>query len=1225
MRERCRKVFRLLGLAGIFVLVICTGKDASAAESARLRIIATTDLHNQVNDNDYDQGSKNRTKSLAKLSTMIKNARAEVPEGNSITVDVGDSFYGYSTEMILNDKEKKYSVQPIYKAMKCIGYDAITLGNHDFDYGDTFIANQIKDAGFSDICLVANVKNLKTNTYPWKRSKILTKTLTTSSGSTIDVKVGIIGVTKAELSTYYNYTTTLYGESILKTVRTEASALKKKGADFVLVLAHTGMGMAKATDADDEVGYAISKIKDVDCVMLGHQHRNYPSDEEATRLFYELPNTDRKTGLTNGKPVVMVADHADGIGIINMEVDVQNGKPVLVGSSTEVRKCSVIVEDDPVIMSATDEHDPLIQTTYNQMLADVDPNAHINSYFGLLEDNYALQLNNEAKIQYGLQFINSKEGAAYANCHVIAATRFYLDGSEGKDDYFKLNDTITMKDILNIQQYQHNNNYAYMITGKQLKEWMEWSSSIFAQQYEKITSDALLETLMSSKSASSVVSDEWINNWGPYAIFDGVEYTIDTTKPARYNAAGQLIHADSNRITQLTYNGEPVTDSTKLVLVENYVSANRTLLAPLYNQRLSTKGDRTADALKAYVSRLGMFGPISNQADNNWKLQFGTTERLILRSSADSEMEAGRMPWYDFLLKTVDEYNYYLVNAKKVTADNKEAGPLLVVSSTNTKPTNRDITIKAQASDAAGLDKITYLPGQHAPGDEEWNTADVATNGAVTVSQNGIYSFCARDKQGRTSYKNIRIDNIDKGILEAPTIDKFNNKKTIVTGDAQANVTVYIKASGKMYQTKTKKDGSYQCTIAKQTAGKIITAYVKDSKGRKSAASTTVVLRKGPNTPTFNPVSNKSLKLTGKLNDSNATVVLYIDKDVYVPKSGGKDLYKNSVRYTSKRKIRTMGKYSVKNGKYEVEIPVQLAKKKITLFSVDTKGRCSLLVNRTVSEAAPNKPKVNTVCDAENYVTGSIPDAKHASKVTVTVRGKRYHANSNASGKYIVRTNGVKAGDQIQVTATDNKNGTARTSLKATQQVVEKKNYQLKKEKSKLQIKTVSTRTTEVTGKNKSDSNLYLNYGTNSEQICSGSGTFRYELKAPLKGGSKLYFVRRSKGGTLQEVKEAEIVVLKPEKPVIQEKKLSKKTKQITVLAKERAVIVANAKGKHIEVTKCSYSAKKKRYVYRVKIPKGTKKVSCYMENDAGKSEKTSIVLPKEKKKSKAKSKTKKK
>ena len=103
MRERCRKVFRLLGLAGIFVLVICTGKDASAAESARLRIIATTDLHNQVNDNDYDQGSKNRTKSLAKLSTMIKNARAEVPEGNSITVDVGDSFYGYSTEMILND------------------------------------------------------------------------------------------------------------------------------------------------------------------------------------------------------------------------------------------------------------------------------------------------------------------------------------------------------------------------------------------------------------------------------------------------------------------------------------------------------------------------------------------------------------------------------------------------------------------------------------------------------------------------------------------------------------------------------------------------------------------------------------------------------------------------------------------------------------------------------------------------------------------------------------------------------------------------------------------------------------------------------------------------------------------------------------------------------------------------------------------------------------------
>ena len=109
-------------------------------------------------------------------------------------------------------------------------------------------------------------------------------------------------------------------------MREQAAALKSAGADIVVVIGHCGMGEANDGDSATDPGYAISKLANVDCVMLGHQHRNYPSNDASTKIFYQLPNTDKTTGLTNGKPVVMVADHAAGIGIADMTLKIDNGK-----------------------------------------------------------------------------------------------------------------------------------------------------------------------------------------------------------------------------------------------------------------------------------------------------------------------------------------------------------------------------------------------------------------------------------------------------------------------------------------------------------------------------------------------------------------------------------------------------------------------------------------------------------------------------------------------------------------------------------------------------------------------------------------------------------------------------------------------------------------------------------------------------------------------------------
>lgn len=1201
MKEILAKSGKRCLLFAVIVSALLFGEKVQAAETTSLRVISTTDIHNQINDEDYDVANKNNTKSLAKLNTMIKGARAEITQGTSITVDVGDSVYGYGAETIMGSMEKPNdSLQPIFAAMSKIGYDAITLGNHDFDYGLSFIKNQLTKSGLSKVCVVANAKEPNGN-YPWQKTKMITKKVTTSKGSVFNLKIGIVGVTRSALSSYYDYNGILQGESTLATVRAQAAALKKQGANIVVVLAHCGMGTANAKDSDIDVGYALSKISDVDCVMLGHQHRNYPSDDTSAKLFYELPNIDKINGLTNGKPVVMVADHAAGIGVADLQLKISGNKVTVTGANTEVRKCNALVMEDPEIANVTNNTDSLVKSTYSDVMASVASNAAITGYFGLLEDNYALQLNNEAKIRFGLQYIHSSAGSSYSKYHVIAATKFYLDGSEGKDNYIEIGDKITRKDILNIQEYQHNNNYVYWITGAQLKRWMEYSVSIFAQRDEKITSDAALSKLMQEKNASSIISNSWLNKWGAYEIFDGLEYTIDASQPPRYDYDGAEINQKASRIKNLTYNGKAVTNTMKFILVDNLISQTRAVINPLYNQRLTSKAQRTSYYLEEYVKEMGNFGEITNQADHNWSVSFGNVPNHIVRSSSLSEKFALLQPWYQKTLKVTDKYAYYQADLSNGTKEADTYGPLLVLSPSTTQVTNKNVVVYIQASDSSGVSQITYLQGKHDADAAAWASAKKVSNNALTISANSIYSICATDKNGNRTVKHIDIRNINTKVLEVPTVDKFTNKKTVVTGEAQAGVTVHVTASGKNYTTTATSKGTYSCQISKQKAGRVISVYVSDKSGRKSSVVKTTVLRRGPNSPTLNTVTNKTTTVTGSVNDTNSTIILYVGDKVYVPKSKGVSIYKGCTKYSKKKKITYALSYKISGGKYRIKITTPQAKKTITVFAVDSKGRCSLVTKKSTKDAAPNPPQVNTICDAEKYVTGKIPSTKKKCKVVVKVGKKKYSAKSKSNGRFLVKTKGFKAGAVVTVSASDTKNGKKRTSV-SVKCVVGSQNKYISSKNSKITVKTVTNRSTVVKGK--ASGTVYINYGNTSSQLSlNKDGSFSYSLPGPLAGGTVIYVARHNKTtGEVVEVKKVTVKTKKPLTPKIATKKITKSTTKISVLVGEKATVVTKVGKKVISTTACKYDRKKKRYVYRVAIPKGKGKITCYVQNAAGKS-----------------------
>lgn len=1202
----CGKKLVAVAALACFMMI---GKQAKAAETTTLRVISTTDIHNRINSEDYDVAGKNNTKSLARLNTMIKGARAEMIEGTSITVDVGDSVYGYGAETIMGgEMTPNNDLQPIFAAMGRIGYDAITLGNHEFDYGYTFITNQIEKAGLKDACVVANVKEWDSGKYPWKKTKMIEKELTTSKGNTVSIKIGIVGVTRQDMSTYYDYNGILKGESALKTIRTQAAALKKQGADIVVAMAHCGFGKENATDADYDVGYAISKLSDVDCVMLGHQHKNYPSTDANVRSFYTLPNTSTETGLTNGKPVIMVADHAAGIGVADMTLKISGDKVSVIGAKAEVRKSNQFVLEDSDIAGIVADADSVIKNTYDEILASVKEGSGITGYFGMLEDNYAIQLDNEAKIRFGMNYIHSSAGLKYADYPVIAATQYYLDGSEGRDDYVEVGSNFTMKDVLNTQEYQHNNNYAYWITGAQLKEWMEWSASIYAQKDEMIQADKSLAELLQENGGSSVVSDRWLNNWQNFTVFDGLEYEIDASKPARYNADGDIINEDSRRIVKLTCDGREVTDETQFIVVNNYVSAGTAVINPLYSQRLTQKEFRSVVYLKNYIKELGSFGPLSNKADNNWSVTFGEVSNKILRSSSLSELYAALKPWYKRTLKVTDDYAYYQTDLQQIVKSVDKDGPLLVLCPSTTEETSGDVVIYIQASDSSGVSKLYYLNGQYGEEDVAWETAGELDGKELKVSENGIYSICAVDSNGNRTVKNIEVANINPEVLHIPTVDKFTNKKTVVTGETQPGLTVHVTIGDKTFNTTAAADGKYSCTVGEQFAGDPIIVYVSDGEGRVSAKVEGKVIRRGPNAPSLNSVTNKTMMLSGDINNTNTTIIAYIGNKVYVPKNKS-SVYKGCTKYSKAKTIEQALGYSEKDGNYYIKVPAPAAKKKITIFAVDNAGECSLTTEQFAQEEAPNQPQINSVCEVERYVTGKIPSNSKVCDITVKAGGQSFKAKSKKNGKFFVKTKGFSAGTVVQVSASDSYDGKVRTSAVAECVVSTEKKHTASSDKSIVTIKSLNNRQTVVQGNVKTEGIVYLNYGDTSAQLdLNGDGSFSYTLPSPLEGGSSLYVACHNKTtGEIEEVKKVTVKTKKPEQPFLAKKMVTKKAQTISVFSVEKATIVVKVGAKKIKVTDCRYNAKKKMFVYSVDIPEG-KKLVCYVKNEAGVSKAVSVA-----------------
>ncbi|MCR5388383.1 MAG: metallophosphoesterase [Lachnospiraceae bacterium] len=1172
-----------------------------------LRIFSTTDLHGQSVRYNYDTAS-DHVGSLAQISTVI-NRNKNMRNGASLIVDSGDTVYGNGAKAIADGEVS--GIQYMFKAMKTVGYDAITLGNHDFDFGYDYIKEALEESGMNEKTVLANVVEAKSGTpKAWSKSRIIQKTLTTTTGARKTVNIGITGAVIPALSTHTAWKGILTTTDIVESVEAEAAKLKAAGADVIVVLAHTGIGTGEYEYMGANLAYQLCFIDDVDVVCSGHTHKDFPGDDPYVEGTYDLPGVSA-SGLVNGKVLIQESDHGESLGITDLTLGFAGGRVQVLSRSAKVRRIKDSDAEDPNVVEANRRYDTAFKKLFSAKLATVESTE--DNFLGFLEDNALVQTANEAKISHVKTLLQEK-APEYAGYPVIAAV-FYSHSGNSLDDYVYVDESIQLKDILNIQKNSQIKEKTYYITGAQLKEMLEFNPAsayqVPANAKKAKWSDENLKEIVTEQDLTPVLSNAW-QNWNNFAVFDGIEYVIDPTVLPRYDCDGFLIN-DTRRVKKLTCNGKDVTDNQIFVLASSQAEMKEELLGPVYEQvskqQIISKSDYLGDIIKEYIEQHTVNGVFEVKADNNWRVDFPEGSSYVVKAVEESYDCIPEKSIYEDRILETNGFTYYKL---KLGGEYEDiSGPLVVVTSLNSEVSGDPIWLDVQSSDASKVSDIKYATDIEAAYGA-WKNGNVNNLSKIKIDRNGTYAIKATDSKGNITIKHINVDNIDGSVSTAPKVNALSNRSKTVKGQASPNAAVTIKTRNGEYETKADNSGDFSCKVSMLEADEVVKVSQTDKQGRVSPARRITVKRKGANHPTIDSLTNKDTEIWGVLNDSSYCRVLAIrGSNVYIPRGETSNYKKTKIYEKNKGKnVREVDyTYDKDNGTFSLAVPSLYANQKIKVYAYDWIQRISTVEKVTVEDVAPNKPKVAQVMAREGVVYGSIPNPKD--NVTYTVRvyceDEVYKGTANPDGSYVIETDYFAPGSNVAVRISDTaENGEERNSLTTRLKTIGF-DEPGRAEFVNGHIDELNSKDTVITGyvNDMPDRGLYLLYGLASHEVTlNENGEFEYELPEPRRAGTKVCLLSRDSDGSLQTYRYINVALAKPDEPWILTEDITEDTVKIKIRATELAdgyVMIGDKKYKHSAVVE-----KGDDYVYVFKNLelKRKKEIYIWLRNEAGASRK---------------------
>ncbi len=253
MNDRRRFLKQLvLGGVGLTALRGYSANTLAASDLVKLTILHTNDVHSHIDPFPINDPKYPGLGGVARRAALIKKIREQ--EENVLLLDAGDVFQG-------TPYFNYYGGELEFKLMTQMGYDACTVGNHDFDNGLEGLEKQLPHAGFPFIC----------SNYDFSDTVMYNKTLNYKVFEKGGIKIGVfgLGIELEGLVMKKNYGKTRYLDPINTAAHYAKFLRYDRQCDLVICLSHLGYKYQNKKFSDTDLA---SISHNIDLIIGGHTH-----------------------------------------------------------------------------------------------------------------------------------------------------------------------------------------------------------------------------------------------------------------------------------------------------------------------------------------------------------------------------------------------------------------------------------------------------------------------------------------------------------------------------------------------------------------------------------------------------------------------------------------------------------------------------------------------------------------------------------------------------------------------------------------------------------------------------------------------------------------------------------------------------------------------------------------------------------------------------------------
>ncbi|MFC6277254.1 bifunctional 2',3'-cyclic-nucleotide 2'-phosphodiesterase/3'-nucleotidase [Psittacicella hinzii] len=555
-------------LAAAFAVLGLSAHAFADSNTIKLRVIETTDLHAYYTAYDYYSDRPIKEYGFTRTASLIEKARAGAV--NSILVDNGDLIQGGMIgTWAVEDDFKSYQIHPAYLLFKAFNYDVSNLGNHEFNFGLPYLQKVVDSAQkLAGVPVInSNVYDAKTGANYYTPYIIKEHTFTAEDGTKHQIKVGYIGFTPPGIMQWdaEKLTGKVTAAPIVASAEKFIPEMKAKGAEVIVAIPHSGIGTnAPSSSLFPNQVINLTKVKDVDAVMFGHSHGVFPSEEYAS-----TPGADIKRGTINGVPSVMPGRWGSHLGIVDLVLEKQPDGSWKANASKavayaepvyDIKNRKELVEESPLAVKTLEQTHEATRAYANKPLGKIDDPLY--GYLALTQDDPTVKLVNQVQMDALQNWV--KENPKYANHKLVSAAAPFRYGERHNDvNGFTHVDKgpFTLRNVSDV--YFYPNTFTIIeVTGKDVKNWAECSSSLFNQIFTG-TSDR--QELLNYNTFRTYNFD----------VLYGVTYQYDVTKPSAFDSRCRPSRTiGAGRVVNMQYQGQEIKDSDKFLLATNNYRAN---------------------------------------------------------------------------------------------------------------------------------------------------------------------------------------------------------------------------------------------------------------------------------------------------------------------------------------------------------------------------------------------------------------------------------------------------------------------------------------------------------------------------------------------------------------------------------------------------------------------------------------------------------------------------